>query len=432
MYSLPRFKSSPLGIYFSRIQSVTIYSNPLNFVITYFDGAPDKELCFTNVPILPQWLFDEHLLFDQFSLNDFREKGEELEKDESFAKVMHKFSNTNFPKYTNSQLQIGKYYVKKCTSNEILLQPTQQFSGKLPIRVIALEDGRLLDIALAKQQLDLCTYLPKSVFKSISNKPQYTANYSFYALSSYSYSALVWNVNSGNKGHVFLRKALFHALPIEKLNSLFNYPDVYDLPIFGSLLNKSSFGLSNEDSVEFYFSKYLQLNNIDKDAGEGVTLKILCKSPLKKEDKSYLDFLANRCKAQQINLIVQQCNEVDYYQLRNEGKYDLIFAQVALSIEERSPYYYWHSSSFGNNGYFYSGYKSKSVDSLTLLYNKTQSTNTKHDISLKIAQHISKDIPVIFLKRGGVLGAAHHRFHNKQVYFTVPYANLSEWRAIKF
>lgn len=396
-----------------------------------------------NMPILPEYIYDNEKVMRKYSIDMFQDKSkmEELANDAALSAFAKQFNN-NFNRDKDKIVGCGPYQLEQWENGQrIVLKKKQNWWGNAlmssrpalaayPDRLIYRFYGNMqTQLAdLKAQNLDVMSTIPAADFKKLQADPEFSKQYGLFVQPSYTYSYLSLNTRNPILEDVNTRKALAFAIDVDGIIS--NILEGMAVRMNSIVLPVKEYNRKDLQPIPFDIQK-AKIMLAEAGWKDSDNNGILDKKINGKNTELKLNFLIpNKAPLPELALLVQnsvkeagiRLNPVakDFNVIKEDIKnknfeiaYTAKGGNPSLDDFEQS----WHSTKGSND----TGFGNPAMDELIEQMNSTLDAGARNQLYGKFQQLIYDGQPVILLTNAKERIAISKRFPNAHPSLLRPY-----------
>ncbi len=435
----PQTNSKALKPYFDKIEDFIIdKDNPRKFSVIYSEPYMIIESSFSDLYIIPEYIYDPEGIMKKFTVKQLFEQGEKLSSNADIKKFADQYNGSKFQRevvvgsgpYTFEDWQVNQRVILKRKDNwwgnnvKDSNHWFQAYPDKLVLETI--NDLTTATVALRGEKLDAMRGIePKPFVTDLKESDDFTSKYSMHTPPLFSYDYMAINQRLDKFSDVRTRKALAHIMNVDQLIESFCYglgervasfthpslterlnpnvkPYPHSIETARALLAEAGWKDTNGDGT------------LDKEIdGEKVdfTIDLNFNTGNSRRERACLIFQEEARKAGvKVNILPLEWSVM--LERNKSHNYEMFVAGWISSPFESDPKQIWHTDSYNDGGSNYTGFGNPQTDQIIENLRKEMDDAKRFAMYKELHQIIHDDVPYIFLLAQKERIAIHKKYAN--------------------
>jgi peptide/nickel transport system substrate-binding protein len=433
------------------VEVITFPEDPFKFRLV-MKGPDINNISFLlEVPVLQRKRFDPAGILEGLSFASMRDTAFGAGTYPGLAKWAREFNssrNAADPEYIRG---LGPYRLSRWENGQVLILEKKSAKEKGPDKIIyrIVKDPAALLLEFRSQAIDGSSYISHKNFKKLTEDPEFNRNYNAYIIDSYLFSYIGLNMKPDGER----RKRLFDDQRVRRAMALLTPVDAINKTLADGKSRRTA-GPVIVTRKEYNTG----LSLLPYDPGKAAAL--LEQAGWKDSDgDKILDKEINGSRVPFIFDIYYMTSQPDWKDMamiisESYGKAGLRANLVPLDISSFGPRIrehdfdmflsswsfdsmnddysqLWHTRSWKNNGYNYTGFGNTKTDQLIDSINITLDSAKRTEMIKRLQVYIYNEQPYIFLFNGTKRIILHKRFKDAEIYQDRPYVLWNSLNLLK-
>ena len=439
--------------YFSKLENIIPdKNNPRSFIVTstkrYFDNAS----MLSYAIILQKKHWDPSGIMDKYSILQFQDASFKADENADLKALTGSINNVDNGRIPSMLVGLGAYKVtdwqtgssitierkENWWADNSVLPHEQNYPKKIIFTVIS--DMEPVVLALKKQEIDVTTELTTPALQKLMTLGYFNDNYISDYIGSYSYTYLGMNLRPEGERTAFftdkrVRKAFAHLIPVEEIIAVIAKGKARRIASFVQP-DQQEFN-KNIPLVLFNLEKGRQLLTeagwVDSDGdnirdklinGKRVPFSFALSYMISPVTREITMMIRNELYKAGIDAQPDPMEFSVFYEKAGNHNFDAMLGSWSSSSLPDDPRALWHTGSWANKGFNFTGFGTPQTDSLIEVANE-QLDPVKRVATMGLLQEIVADEqPYVFLFNATRKIAVHRRFENIGLYPERPHLLL--------